>query len=148
MTAEHLHSPGPPKFPSRAFPIPNLPCPTLGEETSMLKFSTSSVVPRRTCRFCVNLAPRAPVEIVRRLPLLTHTVASFSNSGSTNPKTANISSSCCRSLLRMQGFMPQKLHSSCREHQHAEKNQSVMPTLDVGCSVRSLPVVNWNLNDL
>ncbi len=44
--------------------------------------------------------------------------------------------------------MPQKLHSSCREHQHAKKNQSVPPTLYVGCSVCSLPIVNRNFNDL
>src|SRR5262249_47669540 len=71
---------------------------------------------------------------------------SLSNHGPT--KTANISGNCCQSLLWMQGFLPQKLHSSCRKYQHAEKNQSVMPTLDVGGSVPSLTVVNWNLNDL
>lgn len=154
MTAEHLHSTGPPELSRRTLPIPNLPRPTLCQQPAVLKFSTNPVVAVRIRQFCINLALRAAIEILRRLFVLAQTAAPFSNTSSkeqiqNKPAiSARISVDCCRSLLWMQGFMPQKLHSSCREHEHAEKNQPVAPTLNVSCSVRSLPVMDRNLNDL
>ena len=154
MTAEHLHSARPPELSSRTLPIPNLPRPTLCQQPAVLTFSTNPVVVVRIRQFGINLALLAAIEILRTPFVLAQTAAPFSNPSfkeqiQNKPAiSARISVDCCRSLLWMQGFMPQKLHSSCREHQHAEKNQSVAPTLYVGCSVCSLPIVNRNLNDL
>ena len=128
MTAEHLHSPGPPELSSRTLPIPNLPSPTLCQQPAVLKFSTNPDVAVRIRQFCINLALRAAIEILRRLFVLAQTAAPFSNPSSkeqiqNKPAiSARIRVDCCCSLLWIEGFMPQKLHSSCREHQHAEKN--------------------------
>jgi hypothetical protein len=42
MAAEHFHPPRPAQFASGAFPVPNLPCPVLGQETPVLDFVSNA----------------------------------------------------------------------------------------------------------